>query len=76
MENVELDYEPSIQDCNMFSVYIGDLVKEIDTGRIWTVDDIGKDGISATIGETYTWMSPRKFVWVASPKMPIGKGWK
>ena len=43
METEQELYEPSIQDFNMFSVYIGDLVKEISTDRIWVVDDIGPD---------------------------------
>ena len=72
----ESDYEPSILDCNMFCVYIGDLVKEISTGKIWTVDDIGKDFIVGKIGEQTNYMSQSKFLWVTSPKMPIGKGWK
>ena len=72
----ESDYEPSILDCNMFCVYIGDLVKEISTGKIWTVDDIGKDFIVGKIGEQTNYMSQSKFLWVATPKMPIGKGWK
>ena len=72
----ESDYEPSILDCNMFCVYIGDLVKEISTGKIWTVDDIGKDFIVGKIGEQTNYMSQSKFIWVTSPKMPIGKGWK
>ena len=76
MENTELDYEPSIQDCNMFSVYIGDLVKEISTDRIWIVDDIGPNFIIGKIGDTTNYMSTSKFLWVASPKLPIGKGWK
>jgi hypothetical protein len=76
MENIELDYEPSITDCNMFSVYIGDLVKEIETGKIWIVDDIGKNFIIGKIGEQTNYMSTSKFLWVASPKLPIGKGWK
>ena len=72
----ESDYEPSILDCNMFCVYIGDLVKEISTDKIWTVDDIGKDFIVGKIGEQTNYMSQSKFLWVTSPKMPIGKGWK
>jgi hypothetical protein len=76
MDSIELDYEPSILDCNMFCVYIGDLVKEISTGKIWTVDDIGKDFIIGKIGETTNYMTQSKFLWVATPKMPIGKGWK
>lgn len=69
-------YEPSVQDCNMFSVYLGDLVKEISTGKIWVVDDIGKNFIIGRIGETTNYMSTSKFLWVATPSMPIGKGWK
>lgn len=76
MDSIELDYEPSILDCNMFCVYIGDLVKEISTGKIWTVDDIGRDFIIGKIGETTNYMTQSKFLWVATPKMPIGKGWK
>ena len=76
VDNVELDYEPSITDCNMFCVYIGDLVKEISTGKIWTVDDIGRDFIIGKIGDETNYMSQSKFLWVRSPKMPIGKGWK
>jgi hypothetical protein len=76
MSNIDLDYEPSILDCNMFCVYIGDLVKEISTGKIWTVDDIGRDFIIGKIGETTNYMTQSKFLWVATPKMPIGKGWK
>ena len=76
MDSIELDYEPSILDCNMFCVYIGDLVKEISTDKIWTVDDIGRDFIVGKIGEQTNYMSQSKFLWVASPKMPIGKGWK
>jgi hypothetical protein len=76
MQDQELDYEPSIQDFNMFSVYIGDLVKEIATDKIWVVDDIGKNFIIGKIGETTNYMSRSKFIWVASPKLPIGKGWK
>jgi hypothetical protein len=76
MSNIDLDYEPSILDCNMFCVYIGDLVKEISTGRIWTVDDIGRDFIIGKNGEVTNYMTQSKFLWVRSPKMPIGKGWK
>jgi hypothetical protein len=76
MEDTELDYEPSILDCNMFCVYIGDLVKEISTGKIWTVDDIGRDFIIGKIGDTTQYMTQSKFLWVTSPKLPIGKGWK
>jgi hypothetical protein len=76
VNETELDYEPSITDCNMFSVYIGDLVKEIETGKIWIVDDIGKNFIIGKIGEQTNYMSTSKFLWVASPKLPIGKGWK
>lgn len=68
MQDIELElYEPSIQDFNMFSVYIGDLVKEISTGKIWIVDDIGKNFIIGKIGETTSYMSRSKFIWVASP---------
>ena len=70
------DYEPSITDRNMFCVYIGDLVKEVRTGKIWTVDHIGKDFIIGKIGEREEMMSPKEFLWVATPSMPIGKGWK
>ena len=76
METEQELYEPSIQDFNMFSVYIGDLVKEISTDRIWVVDDIGPDFIIGKIGDTTNYMSRSKFIWVTSPKMPIGKGWK
>jgi hypothetical protein len=76
MDSIDLDYEPSILDCNMFCVYIGDLVKEISTGKIWTVDDIGRDFIVGKIGETTKHMTQSKFLWVTSPKLPIGKGWK
>jgi hypothetical protein len=76
MDSIDLDYEPSILDCNMFCVYIGDLVKEISTGKIWTVDDIGRDFIIARIGDMTSYMSQSKFIWVASPTLPIGKGWK
>jgi hypothetical protein len=84
MQDQELDYEPCIVDCNMFTVYIGDLVKEISTGKIWTVDDIhfgngsrfSPNFIIGKIGEETNYMSQSKFLWVASPKLPIGKGWK
>ena len=84
MQDIELELdEPCIEDCNMFTVYIGDLVKEISTGKIWTVDDIhvgsgrfSPSFIIGKIGETTTYMSQGKFLWVATPKMPIGKGWK
>lgn len=76
MQNMDLElYEPTILDCNMFVVYIGDLVKEIRTGKIWTVDAIGKDYIIGKIGEETYYMTQSKFIWVASPAMPIGKGW-
>ena len=70
------DYEPTIEDARMLQVYIGDLVKELETGRIWTVDEIHHNRITAKNGETVRTMHPDSFVWVASPKMPIGKGWK
>lgn len=75
MNELDLDYEPSIQDFNMFSVYIGDLVKEIATDKIWVVDDIGKDFIIGRIGDMTNYMSRTKFVWVATPSQSIGKGW-
>jgi hypothetical protein len=70
------DYEPTIEDARMLQVYTGDLVKELETGRIWTVDEISNKFIMARSGETVRKMHPDSFVWVASPKMPIGKGWK
>lgn len=74
--NSEYDYEPTIEDARMLQVYIGDLVKELETGKIWTVDDIHYNRITARSGDTIRTMHPNSFVWVASPKMPIGKGWK
>jgi hypothetical protein len=77
MQDIELELdEPCILDCNMFTVYIGDLVKEISTGKIWIVDDIGRGFIIGKIGEVTNYMSQSKFIWVATPSMPIGKGWK
>ena len=73
MQDIELElYEPSIQDFNMFSVYIGDLVKEIATDKIWIVNDIGNDFIIGKIGDTTTYMSRTKFLWVASPSLSSG----
>ena len=72
----DYDYEPSIEDARMLQVYTGDLVKELETGKIWTVDEIHQNKITARSGDTIRTMHPDSFVWVASPKMPIGKGWK
>lgn len=70
------DYEPTIEDARMIQVYIGDLVKELKTGTIWTVEEIYNRYIMARSGETVKSLHPKWFVWVASPKMPIGKGWR
>lgn len=61
------EYEPSILDFSMFTVCIGDLVKEISTGKIWIVDEIGKNYIVGKIGDTTNYMSRSKFLWVATP---------
>ena len=67
-DNIEPEaYEPSILDFTMFTVCIGDLVKEISTGKIWIVDEIGKNFIIGKIGDTTNYMSRSKFMWVATP---------
>ena len=63
----EVEYEPSIMDANMFTVYIGDLIKEISSNKVGIVDEIGKDGIVARIGDMQSWMSSGKFLWLQSP---------
>jgi hypothetical protein len=70
------DYEPTIEDAGMLQVYIGDLVKEVYTSKIWTVDEIRHNSVIARSGDTSKVLYPKNFVWVATPKMPIGKGWK
>lgn len=60
----QYDYEPSILDANMFTVYEGDLIKEISSSKVYVVDQIGKDGIVARIGDMQSWMSCSKFLWI------------